>query len=142
MLAELGPKSLSRQQVPVITRFLCDRLDDETGLKETAAALTRLTKMHFFGDGEATQVATALVKVDLPKHPPTTRFAVLTLVDSLMSRYRDSLKTMGDRFVTGLADMIGGEKDPRNLMIAFSVMKVVLVEFDIVRHTEVHHAKS
>ncbi|KAF8250485.1 ARM repeat-containing protein [Wilcoxina mikolae CBS 423.85] len=136
VLGELGPKSLSRQQVPVITQFLCDRFDDETGLKETAAALTSLTKMHFFGDSEATQVATALVKVDLPKHPPTTRFTVLTLVDALMSGYRDSLKAMGDKFITGLADIIGGEKDPRNLMIVFSVMKVVLVEFDIVRHTE------
>lgn len=123
--------------MPVIARFLCDRLGDETGLKEIAAALTWLTKMQFFGDGEAIQVATALVKVDLPKHPPTTRFTVLTLVDSLMSGYRDSLKAMGDSFVTGLADMIGGEKDPRNLMIVFSVMKVILVEFDIVRHTEV-----
>lgn len=47
-----------------------------------------------------------------------------------------ALKSLGDKFITGLADLVGGEKDPRNLMIVFSVMKVVLVEFDIVRHTE------
>jgi DNA repair/transcription protein MET18/MMS19 len=128
---------LTRQQVPVITQFLSDRFDDETGLKEIASALISMTKMHFFGDSEATQVATAMMKVDLPKHPPSTRFAVLTLLDALMSGYRDSLKDMGDKFITGLADMVGGEKDPRNLMILFSIMKVVLVEFDIVRHTEV-----
>jgi DNA repair/transcription protein MET18/MMS19 len=93
--------------------------------------------MHFFGDSEATQIATTLVKVDLPKHPPTTRFIALTLLDALMSDYRDSLKAIGDKFITGLADIIGGEKDPRNLMIVFSIMKVILVEFDIVRHTEV-----
>jgi DNA repair/transcription protein MET18/MMS19 len=137
VLDELGPKSLSRQQVPVITQFLCDRFDDETGLREAAAGLTSLTRMHFFGDSEATQVATTLVKVDLPKHPPTTRFIALTLLDALMSDYRDSLKAIGDKFITGLADIIGGEKDPRNLMIVFSIMKVILVEFDIVRHTEV-----
>lgn len=45
---------------------------------------------------------------------------------------------MGDTWVTGLADLIGGEKDPRNLMIVFSVMRVILVEFDIVKHKEVH----
>lgn len=44
---------------------------------------------------------------------------------------------MDDAWVTGLADLIGGEKDPRNLMIVFSVMKVILVEFDIVKHKEV-----
>jgi DNA repair/transcription protein MET18/MMS19 len=137
VLGELGPKSLSRQQVPVMTQFLCDRLEDETGLKEVATGLTSLTKMHFFGNAEATKIMTGLLAVDLPKHPPTTRFAVLTLIDALMSGSRDALKAMGDKFVTGLADLVGGEKDPRNLMIVFSLMKVVLVEFDIVRHTEV-----
>lgn len=39
--------------------------------------------------------------------------------------------------MTGLVDLVGGEKDPRNLMIVFSVVKVVLVEFDIVMHVEV-----
>lgn len=82
---------------------------------------------------------------------------MLTLVDALMSEHRDgmilrnlitnkkkltasfkiALKNMGDKFVTGFAELVGGEKDPRNLMIVFSVTKVVLVEFDIVRHVEV-----
>lgn len=48
-----------------------------------------------------------------------------------------ALKSMGGKFVTGLVDLVGGEKDPRNLMIVFSVVKVVLVEFDIVAHVEV-----
>jgi DNA repair/transcription protein MET18/MMS19 len=137
VLGELGPKSLSRQQVPVIAQFLCDRLEDETGLKEVTSGLTSLARMQHFGNDEALQVTSALMGIDLPKHPPTTRFTALTLVDSLVSAYRDVLKSMGGRFITGIAEMVGGEKDPRNLMIVFSVMKVILVEFDIVRHTEV-----
>lgn len=30
-----------------------------------------------------------------------------------------------------------GEKDPRNLMLVFSILKVVMVEWDITNHTEV-----
>ena len=44
---------------------------------------------------------------------------------------------MKDKFIKGLVDLVGGEKDPRNLMIVFSLLKVVLVEFDIVQHVEV-----
>lgn len=99
--------------------------------------LTALAKMVHFGKDETKVVATALVKVDLPKHPPSTRFMTLTLVDALMAYHRDALKEMGTAWVTGLADLIGGEKDPRNLMIVFSVMKVILIEFDIVQHVEV-----
>lgn len=47
------------------------------------------------------------------------------------------LKSMGDEFLIGLVDLVGGEKDPRNLMIVFSIIKVILVEFDIVKHVEV-----
>jgi hypothetical protein len=32
---------------------------------------------------------------------------------------------------------MANEKDPRNLMLAFSVMKVILIEFDIVGSQEV-----
>ncbi|KAL7267583.1 hypothetical protein RUND412_009827 [Rhizina undulata] len=136
VLGCLDPKSLSRQQVAVIAQFLCDRLDDETGLKETAQGLIALQSMQRFGKEEAVLVASTLCKVDLPKHPQGTRFVVLTLLDGLMSNQRDALKSMGDKFVTRLVDLVGGEKDPRNLMIVFSVVKVVLVEFDIVAHTE------
>lgn len=44
---------------------------------------------------------------------------------------------MGGEFIVGLVDLVGGEKDPRNLMIVFSVIKVVLIEFDIIPHIEV-----
>lgn len=49
------------------------------------------------------------------------------------------MKKLGDQFIDGLIDLVQGEKDPRNLMIIFSVVKVVLVEFDILRHVDVGH---
>lgn len=49
------------------------------------------------------------------------------------------LKKLGDPFIDGFAELIGGEKDPRNLMIVFSLLKVIIIEFDTERHTEVRH---
>ncbi|KAI5850424.1 RNAPII transcription regulator C-terminal-domain-containing protein [Morchella snyderi] len=136
VLSSLDSKALTRQHVAVIAQFLCDRLDDESGLKETSTGLIALQAMARFGKDEAVTVTEALCKVDLAKHPQGTRFVVLTLLNGLMERHRDALKSMGGKFVTGLVDLVGGEKDPRNLMIVFSVVKVVLVEFDIVMHVE------
>ncbi|KAG0131695.1 putative DNA repair/transcription protein [Tuber indicum] len=137
VLGYLDPKTLSRQQVTVIAQFLCDRLEDETGLRETSQGLFALQKSSRFGREEATLVSSAICKVDLQKHPQGTRFAVLTLIDSLMANRRDVLKAMGGKFVTGFTELVGGEKDPRNLMIVFSLVKVILVEFDIVPHIEI-----
>lgn len=41
----------------VIGQFLCDRLDDEAGLKETSQGLIALQKMQRFGKEEAILVA-------------------------------------------------------------------------------------
>ena len=48
-----------------------------------------------------------------------------------------ALKEMGKAFVKGYMELVSGEKDPRNLMIIFSNIKVILVEFDIVELTDV-----
>lgn len=73
----------------------------------------------------------------MKKHPQGTRFAVLTLLDRLVAVHRPTLKEMGDDFVTGFVGLVAMEKDPRNLMIVFSIMRVILVEFNIERHVEV-----
>lgn len=44
---------------------------------------------------------------------------------------------MGDTSLVGIVDLMTGEKDPRNLMIVFSILKVVMVEWNIENHAEV-----
>ena len=41
------------------------------------------------------------------------------------------LKSMGDSFLSGYITLVDGEKDPRNLMIAFAIARVLAIEFDI-----------
>jgi DNA repair/transcription protein MET18/MMS19 len=39
--------------------------------------------------------------------------------------------------VAGYISLAEGEKDPRNLLVAFAIARVILIEFDISDHTEV-----
>jgi DNA repair/transcription protein MET18/MMS19 len=41
------------------------------------------------------------------------------------------LKSMGDQFLSGYIALADGEKDPRNLMVAFAIARVLTLEFDI-----------
>jgi hypothetical protein len=50
---------------------------------------------------------------------------------------RSALKDMGPDFLTGYIALADGEKDPRNLMVAFAIARVIGIEFDIKRHVEV-----
>jgi Dos2-interacting transcription regulator of RNA-Pol-II len=44
---------------------------------------------------------------------------------------------MGPEFLTGYINLAENEKDPRNLLIAFAIDRVILIEFDISHHVEV-----
>ncbi len=44
---------------------------------------------------------------------------------------------MGDEFIRGYVNLSEGEKDPRNLMLAFSIDRVLLIEFEVEKFIEV-----
>jgi DNA repair/transcription protein MET18/MMS19 len=44
---------------------------------------------------------------------------------------------MGDSFIGSYCRLADGEKDPRNLLIAFSIARVILVEFEVENRIEV-----
>jgi len=44
---------------------------------------------------------------------------------------------MGNAFLDGYIGLAEGEKDPRNLMVAFAIARVILIEFDVSQHVEV-----
>lgn len=59
VLENLSPKTLTRTQIPFVREFLCDRLEDETGVKETSGALTALAKQKSFTKEDTTGVVDA-----------------------------------------------------------------------------------
>jgi len=44
---------------------------------------------------------------------------------------------MGKEFLDGYVSLADGEKDPRNLIVAFAIARVILIEFDIYERIEV-----
>lgn len=46
---------------------------------------------------------------------------------------------MSADFVFGFIQCLDGEKDPRNLMLAFTLIKSIIQEFDIAQHVEVRN---
>lgn len=49
---------------------------------------------------------------------------------------------MSSDFVFGFIQCLDGEKDPRNLMLAFTLIKSIIQEFDIAQHVEVSQRKG
>lgn len=49
---------------------------------------------------------------------------------------------MGDESLVGIIELIDGERDPRNLVIVFVVLKIVMTEWDISNHIRVRRDKK
>ncbi|KAF7714366.1 Uncharacterized protein PECH_001931 [Penicillium ucsense] len=134
VIKALPPKFLSRQQIQVLTSFFCDRIEDGGAV----AGLDTLQRLDRFTNELAAEVAQAIFShfQDLQSRSQTQRFQVYQLLNELMSSHRDALREMGDTSLVGIVDLMTGEKDPRNLMMVFSIMKVVMMEWDISNHVE------
>lgn len=74
---------------------------------------------------------------DLQIRPQAQRLQILELLNDLMLKHRTALKELGNESIVGITDIVSGDKDPRNLMVIFSILKVVMVEWDISGHAEV-----
>ncbi|KAL4883714.1 RNAPII transcription regulator C-terminal-domain-containing protein [Aspergillus karnatakaensis] len=134
VIRALPPKFLTRQQVQVLTTFYCDRIEDAGAV----SGLETLQKLDRFTKDMALELATALFGnfSTLQSRAQSQRFQVYQLLNELMSNHRAVLHNLGDSSLVGTVDLMTGEKDPRNLMLVFSILKVIMVEWDITNHVE------
>ncbi|GAA5981336.1 hypothetical protein JCM11641_005289 [Rhodosporidiobolus odoratus] len=122
---------LDRQSTKTLTTFFTDKLSEKACLTSSATALSALTASKAFGTGEGMEVARGIfASIHLKQHPQPIRNTIYTLLDHLMSRSRPALKRLGNEFLKGYAELVEGEKDPRNLMISFGLIRVMLLEFE------------
>lgn len=70
------------------------------------------------------------------EYPVVVRIEVYKLLDILMEKYRYILQLDSPIFIPGLLSLAELEKDPRNLMLYFSILFVILSEWDIGDHAE------
>ncbi|KAJ9627274.1 hypothetical protein H2203_003736 [Taxawa tesnikishii (nom. ined.)] len=67
------------------------------------------------------------------------RFSILQLIDVLLAKYRKSIQTIHETdndFLANFISYFDGEKDPRNLMIVFSILQVPMTEWELGPNTQ------
>ncbi|KIV77463.1 hypothetical protein PV11_09256 [Exophiala sideris] len=135
VISSLAPKFLSRQQIQVLCQFLCDRIEDGGAID----GLSKLQSLDRFTTDMAQSVVRAMFEHfnDLQSRNQAGRYRVLQLLNELLERHRKAVRDMGDESLVGIVDLVVGEKDPRNLMLIFSMLRVLMIEWDITKHVEI-----
>jgi DNA repair/transcription protein MET18/MMS19 len=143
VLEQISAKTLSGQERRLLCDFVLGRVEsDNEGIGACARALIALEARRKWD----TELSQKVVKTFLSHTHPlqqfrlqTERFPIVQLMDLLLAKYRTPMKVLHESdpmFLSLLITYFEGEKDPRNLMIIFSLLQVPMVEWDIQAHAQ------
>lgn len=143
VLESVPLKVLTGQERRLLCDFILGRLKgDVEGIGSSARALLALEERGKWDPDTAQKVMKTFVDHTYPLRQfklQTERYPVVQLIDMMLAKYRNAIKQMHEtdrRFMDGFVSYFEGEKDPRNLMIVFSLLRVPMAEWEIQGHAQ------
>ncbi|KAG8999782.1 hypothetical protein FRB90_011960 [Tulasnella sp. 427] len=154
VLERCPPERLDKHSTHVLLTFYEQKLDDSDTVIPALHGLLSLVSLPTFTASDATTLFQSLVQhVNMKAHVQSTRYIVFRILDTLVAKYREGkriifhricirlmsevvLKGLEDEFLRKYVSLVEGEKDPRNLLLAFSIDRVVLIEWEVKSYIE------
>ncbi|XP_063163085.1 MMS19 nucleotide excision repair protein homolog isoform X1 [Candoia aspera] len=121
---------LQEQEVTHLVLFYENRLkDNHLVIPSVLQGLNALSKCVVLAPGLAVSVLKAIFQeVHVQSLLQLDRHRVYSIITNFMSNQEAELKSLGADFTLGFIQVMDGEKDPRNLLIAFQIVRDIIVK--------------
>ncbi|KAI9492597.1 Dos2-interacting transcription regulator of RNA-Pol-II-domain-containing protein [Zychaea mexicana] len=122
-----------------LLNFACQRLDQQHPIivARCLDMIKCLMESSNISGASAMMTCESMIS-NLPNHKmhQDARYKTLMIIDKLLQNHVEDLRQGHFDFVSGFIALIDGEKDPRNLLICFELVRDVIAKFDISSHIE------
>ncbi|XP_048406732.2 MMS19 nucleotide excision repair protein homolog [Stegostoma tigrinum] len=125
----LSYASLNQKEVEALAIFYIDRLKDHYIITPyVLQGLKALSMSSVLPEGLAVIMLKALFQeVHVQSLMQSDRHSVYSIISNLMDTREQELKTLAADFTFGFIQAMDGEKDPRNLLMAFQISRDIIV---------------
>uniref|UniRef100_A0A8C8I500 MMS19 nucleotide excision repair protein n=1 Tax=Oncorhynchus tshawytscha TaxID=74940 RepID=A0A8C8I500_ONCTS len=130
---------LTEREVDVLLAFYENRLKDHYVITpHVLKGMKALTKCSVLPPGSAVSILKSLFQdVHVQSLMLVERSCVYNILTQLMESRESELKGLGADFVFGFVQSVDGERDPRNLLLAFQIArKIIHGGYDLGKFTE------
>lgn len=135
-ISQCQPERINKQSTRVLTTFYCEKIQDADTVIPALEGILTLASLSTFGANEATDTARSLSEhISMKSLVQSVRYVVFKIIDTLLANHLAALQSFSS-FLPGYIKLAEGEKDPRNLLLAFNIATVILLEFDITKHVD------
>nr|XP_058954394.1 MMS19 nucleotide excision repair protein homolog [Pocillopora verrucosa] len=121
------------KEVTLFCEFLCDRLKDHyTIIPHALFGILALITNQDVTDAECLKLIQTLFKeVHVQSLLKEGRLTAFNLFAVVLNKHLQALKSIGNDFVFGFIQAMDGEKDPKNLLLVFELVRVIISNFSI-----------
>ncbi|CAI4064430.1 Met18p SKDI_09G0420 [Saccharomyces kudriavzevii IFO 1802] len=141
ILGKTPKDHLSKNECSVIFQFYQSKLDDQALVKEVLEGFAALAPMKFVSVNEIIQLLRLLLdNYQQGQHLAPTRLIPFEILENIFDRFfvnvssMEQVKRINDIFIETFLHIANGEKDPRNLLLSFTLNQSITTNLQNVRN--------
>nr|KAJ3421620.1 mms19 nucleotide excision repair [Polyrhizophydium stewartii] len=137
VLARTTKERISTQSATVLAQFLLSRLDDQPSVEPALNGLLAMLDLGVLSKTEQINIPTRIfAELNVQTFQQSVRNTVFRIFVKLFDANLPGLQKLGAEFVLGFIHVMDGEKDPRNLILAFRLAQLITRHLDFQKHAE------